>query len=795
MYLQQLRALIAHCQSPEAVGYTPSDFPLARLSQKQLDVLVGSQKRDIEAIYPLSPLQQGLLFHTLYAPEGGDYVNQLRFTLQGDLDEMVVLEAWRRVIARHAILRTAFVWEGLEEPHQVVSRQVELPQSHLDWRAMSSQEQEMQLQRYLQQDRERNFELATAPLLRLTLIRLAEQRYECLWTHHHILLDGWSMPMVLNAFFASYAEIMQGQTGSRTGPRPYQEYIAWLQRQDGRQAEIFWRKTLRGFRHSSSLSIESAPDQQGSKEHSYREQSVLLTREQTAALQHLARQEHLTLNTLLQGAWALLLACLSGQRDLVFGTVVSGRPAELPGVEQMVGLFINTVPLRVRLRPEQSLLSWLHELQEQQSQQRQYEYSSLAQVQSWSEMPAGTALFETLFVYENYPVQPQGQEGVEGQIRIEAMHAVEQTHYPLSLVTGPGEQILLKCLYDSNRFAPETIDQQILQRMPILISHMLLQSEQAVGRLSLLSEQEYALLVGQWQRRSGAYPAEATLSDLFEEQVASQPEAIALVSAEQQVSYGELDRRASLLAAALQDAGVDAEVGVGICLERSVQQIVGLLGILKAGGYYVPLEPHAPLERQRFLIQDAHVRLILSTEPHREQLMQVAPHDVPVWRLDEADAAWLREQKESGRGFRDARTLAYVLYTSGSTGRPKGVSVSQQAVVRLVKGNWFVDLNAQEVLLYQAPLAFDASTLELWGSLLNGARLVIGAAELQSVEALGQQLQEEQVSTLWLTAGLFHQMVQEQAALAAVRQVLAGGDALGGGQVRALLELGRGEAW
>ena len=249
-YLEALRLLITHCQSPQAGGYTPSDFPLARLSQEQLDEVVGAH-RDIEAIYPLSPLQQGLLFHTLYAPERGDYVTQMRFTLQGDLDELVLLEAWRQVIARHSILRTAFVWEGLQEPHQIVSREVELPYRHLDWRELSLQEQEMQ--RYLQQDRERNFELSAAPLLRLTLIRLAEERYECVWTHHHLLLDGWSMPLVLNELFAGYAAIMGGEAESRAAARPYQNYIAWLQRQDLDHAEAFWRKTLHGFAGTAPL--------------------------------------------------------------------------------------------------------------------------------------------------------------------------------------------------------------------------------------------------------------------------------------------------------------------------------------------------------------------------------------------------------------------------------------------------------------------------------------------------------------------------------------------------------------
>ena len=749
----------------------------------------------IQDIYPLSSMQQGMLFHSIAAPATGLYIEQLSIILRGNLNILALEQAWQQITDQHSILRTSFHWDEVELPLQVVYGNIDVSLTRYDLRGLPTSRQREAIKAYLADDRTEEFDLAEAPLARFVCFQLNTDDCQLVWSYHHMLLDGWSTALVLNKLFECYIARCRGETVQLRPVRPYQDYIEWLLEQDMERAETFWRRFLRGFTAPTMLGIEhDTLDTNFAQE----EQVLLVSPEQTSAVQQFVREQHLTLNTVLQGLWALVLSKYSGEQEVVFGTVVSGRPSELVGVESMVGLFINTLPVRVRIRPEQELLAWFQDLQQQQSELRQYEYSPLAQIQTWSDVPAGVPLFESLFVFENYPMLPgtePPEKGAHASIEMTAAQAVEQTHYPLNLIVIPGSSSLqLKLLFAPTRFSAVAM-QDLLHRLNVLLGHLLTHPQQRLGHLSLLSVQERALLVGQGQRRSGPYPAQATLSQLFEEQVAARPEAIALGSGEQQVSYTELDRRASSLAVALRAGGVDAEVGVGICLERSVEQIIGLLGILKAGGYYVPLEPTAPLERQRFLIQDAHVRLILSTRQHGERLMQVTLQDVPIWSLDAEDAPWLQKEKSPVECVRDAQALAYVLYTSGSTGRPKGVSVSQQAVVRLVKGNWFVELDEREVVLYQAPLAFDASTLELWGSLLNGARLIIGAAELQSVEALGQQLQEEQVSTLWLTAGLFHQMVEAQLEiLAGVRQVLAGGDVLGVEQVRALLEVkaGRG---
>jgi NRPS condensation-like uncharacterized protein len=322
--LEALEALIAHCQSPEAGGYTASDFPLARLGEQTLTRLPA---RDVEDIYPLSPLQQGLLFHTLQAPESGVYFEQLSAVLGGDLEVASFKRAWQKVLERHALLRTAFYWEELSEPLQVVHRQVELPWVEEDWRGLSPNEQQGRFEAFLEADRGRGFELGQAPLMRGALLRVAEDAHQFVWSFHHLLLDGWSLPLVLKEVLAYYEAYCGGRELQLGSPRPYRDYIVWLQRQDLAQAEGFWREALQGMTAPTPLPIGRSEGGLGERAPRYAERGLRVSAAVTGRLQALARAHRLTLNTLVQGAWALLLSRYSGEEEVLFGATVSGRPA------------------------------------------------------------------------------------------------------------------------------------------------------------------------------------------------------------------------------------------------------------------------------------------------------------------------------------------------------------------------------------------------------------------------------------------------------------------------------------
>ncbi len=608
-YLDALRTLIAHCQSPKAGGYTPSDFPEAALSQATLDALVASvttvAKRDeefvqpsLEAMYPLSPMQEGMLFHSLYAPQLEVYFEQFAYTLQGDLDVLAFKAAWQSVVAQHASLRTFFVWEHLDSPLQVVRQQVELPWTELDWRNLSANKQRENLQRWLQDDRARGFDLSQAPLQRMSLIRLSDQVTHFTWSFHHLILDGWSVFTILGQVFACYEALRQGKTFHLPVARLYRDYIAWLRQQNLAQAETFWRETLRGFTTPTPLGIDRPHRRKTELAGDYHSHRVRISKDTTLALQTLARQQQLTLNTVIQGAWALLLSYYSGEPDVIFGTTVAGRPAALADVESMVGLFINTLPVRIQVEPQQQLLPWLKALQAQQAEARQYEYSPLVQVQGWSEVPRGQTLFESLLIFANYPVDVSFVQ--ESSLEIVNAQVVERTNYPLTMSVTPLASLLVSVTYAGTHFTHENI-LRMLGHLQTLLEGMVANPQQRLSELPFLTEAERQQLLLNWNATKTSYLQDTRLHTLFEQQVERTPEAIALVMAtaspvfaEQQLTYGELNARANQLAHYLQRLGVGPEICVGLCMERSAELIISLLAILKAGGAYVPLEPSLP---------------------------------------------------------------------------------------------------------------------------------------------------------------------------------------------------------
>jgi len=406
---------------------------------------------NLEDFYPLSPMQEGMLFHTISSPHSGMYVLQQTCTLVGKLDVRAFEHAWQQVLGRHPILRTRFLWEGLKRPVQVVERGPKLTADRLDWRGLAEPEQTARLGAYLEADRVRGFDLSIAPLMRLALIRIKEDTHYFIWSYHHLVLDGWSMSLVIKDVFAFYEASRQNQDLRLEQPRPYRDYIAWLQRQDMAKAEGFWRQTLKGF--TAPTHIKATPASQEDLCASYGVPVSDATRE---ALRSFARKNQLSLNTLFQGAWALLLSRYSGQQDVLFGSVVSGRPPDLAGIETMVGLFINTLPVRVRVPADAWLLPWLKDLQAQHLEAQQYEYSPLIQVQKWSELPRGVSLFETLLAFENYPVDaPAREESKSVDVLgapVSELPSRPHTNYPLSVGVMPGQYLVLGITYDSRRF-------------------------------------------------------------------------------------------------------------------------------------------------------------------------------------------------------------------------------------------------------------------------------------------------------------------------------------------------------
>jgi amino acid adenylation domain-containing protein/non-ribosomal peptide synthase protein (TIGR01720 family) len=757
---------------------------------------------DVEDVYPLSPLQEGLLFHSLYAPGSGAYVEQLHATFEGDLDRAAFREAWRRIVAGMPVLRTSFHGDDLPRPLQAVHRQAEVEIVEEDWRPLAEPERERRFAALVRADRLRGFDLARPPLLRWTLVRTGERAWRFLWSHHHALLDGWSYAALIGDFAACYEALAAGREPSLRARPPYRDFIAWLALRDPAADDDFFGAYLAGFGVGSTAPTPLAADRPAPALGTVPDPAIAelrLAAAETAALRAAGRARGLTLNTLAQGAWALLLSRASGERDVVFGATVSGRPAELPGVEAMLGLFINTLPARVRLPDEAPISSWLAGLQAAQAELRQHEAAPLVRIQGVSPVARGTALFDSVLVFENYP-QAAIRASALGR-RITEVEVIEQTHYPLTLTVVPGDDRLLLSLgYDRARFDATTVQRRLghLQGLfatlaASLRSGLAGEGEERLAAIGLpLSAAERQQLLHEWSDAAPVAGGAAPVHELFAAQAARRPDAVALVSGHQVLTHGELARRSNRMARRLAELGVGPGMLVGLCAERSPELILGALAILAAGGAYLPLDPAHPTERLAYTLADAGAPVLLAAEHLRERLPAGAARVVGLHALAggrEAAGEIPPPSPPPPPAIRvDPGGLAYVIYTSGSTGRPKGVEVSHANVARLfaVLHQAFA-FGADDVWTLFHSIAFDFSVWELWGALAFGGRLVVVPSETaRSTEAFYELLRRERVTVLSQTPSAFRQLLwAEESALARgeamvsdLRLVVFGGEAL-----------------
>ncbi|HXB53930.1 MAG TPA: amino acid adenylation domain-containing protein [Vicinamibacteria bacterium] len=728
---EELRAILAHCRSPEAGGHTPSDFPLAGIDQPTLDRVLNGDP-DAEDVYPLSPMQQGMLFHTLLDPAAGVYFEQLSLELQGPIDVPALALAWQHLVDRHPVLRSRFVWEGLARPLQVVQRRAALDWEDHDWRALPAASQRERLEELLVRDRGRGLDPARCPLMRVALVRTAEETHRLIWSFHHIVLDGWCLSLVLKDLSIAYDGLRRGEAPNLPPLRPYREYVGWLEGQDMAQAEAYWRATLKGFTAPTPLPLDRAPGRTHETGAEVAGHAFHLSSAATAALKSLGRRYQITLNTIVQGAWALLLSRWSGEQDVVFGVNVSGRPPALPGVESMVGLFVNTLPMRVRVPAGASLLEWLRQLQAQQIEQRQYEYSPLVNVQAWSDVPAGRPLFESIFAFENFPLDASTRPlGAVTDVRYQGV-----TNYPLSVIATPGPRLSLRIDYDRRRIDPDTVA-RLEGHLTILLEGLAADPERSLAEVPLLTAEESRRLVVEWNETRVDFPEHACVHHLVEAQVDRTPEALAVVGEGGELTYGELDRKANQLAHHLLALGVGPETRVGLCLERSPELVIALLAVLKAGAAYVPLDPAYPSQRLAFMLADAEVAVLLTQ--HR-LAGQLPPVQVPLVCLDSGWEPISRRNSTRPAVGVMPENLAYLIYTSGSTGRPKGVMLPHRGVVNYL--HWaartYAAPGAKGAPVHSS-LAFDLTVTSLFCPLLAGQSVVL-LPEDGDVQALGAAL-------------------------------------------------------
>ncbi|MEW2493516.1 amino acid adenylation domain-containing protein [Streptomyces nodosus] len=761
-WFEALGALVAHVARPSAGGHSPSDLPLVPLTQAQIDMVESADPEQLEDVLPLTPLQEGLLFHAQFDEHSPDVYNiQIAVDVEGGLDATGLRKAAAGLLHRHANLRAAFRQQGLDRAVQVVRRGVELPWREVDLSGLAPEERDAELAAFMAADRVDRFEVERPPLFRFTLVHLGENRCRFVLTTHHILLDGWSAPLVMRDLFVLYAG------GDLPTPTPYREYLSWLGRQDRGSALAAWQRVLEGVSEPTLI----APEDSGRRATVPEELLFRVPEELTTALNAAARRCGVTLNTVVQAAWGVLLGRLTGRDDVVFGGTVSGRPPEIAGVEDMVGLFINTLPVRVRVRPGESWAELLNGLQSRQTELMGHQYLGLPDI---LRAQGVDQLFDTLTVTENYPMDTGSLGRPTGGQRITGLEAWDANHYPISLIAVPTSELLLKFEYRGELFERA----EMVRRMDWLvglIGQFTADPDRAVSDAELLSPEERHRVLVEWNDTARDDVLPVTFPQLFGATVERDPDAVAVVCDTDSLSYRETDERANRLARVLIDAGVGPERLVALVLPRSVEMVVAQLAVLKAGGAYLPIDPDYPVERIEYILGDATPALVLSTEDTAERLAEVG-----------GGARWLTLDTDPDVDGSPISTPvlrpdhpAYVIYTSGSTGRPKGVVVSHRGLAAFATScveRFTVDARSR-VLQFASP-SFDASVLELCTAIAAGAALVVPPPGPLVGEALAEVLRDHRIThALIPPAALASVPTQAADQLTHFQTLIVGGDA------------------
>ncbi|MDJ0674319.1 MAG: amino acid adenylation domain-containing protein [Calothrix sp. MO_167.B42] len=739
-----LQTLLAESRTREE-SRTPADFPLASVNPEQLAVVLEGTS-DVEDIYPLAPVQEGMVFHANYDSASGAYIQQVTAQITGVLDVVLFRQAWEYTIARHPSLRTSFVIRDLPRPLQRVHHQVNLPFAYHDWSDLNRGEIAEKWQELLATERQQTFSLETPPLMGLTLVRTQPEKWQFIWTHHHLLLDGWSLPLIFIDVINYYQAQHQGREVNWPQPPAYRDFIHWLSNQSTTSAKSFWSSQLQGLQSATSLQLTNpAPED-------YQVLQTTLSEEVHSKLMAFAQRNQVTINTLIQGAWSLLLSRYSGDEDIVFGITVSGRPPELANSGEIVGLFINTLPLRVQLNAASTVKSWLQFLRDSTVTINQYSYSRLVDIQGWSDIPRGQPLFESIVVYENYPVEESLRDN-SGDLVVHSVESQEKTHYPVTLSALPGEDLLLKLAFAEN-VGDSAQRQQLLQGLVQILSQFAHGSPEFVGEIGLCSPMEVDKLRQNSLHHNQKYQlpslSQTTVQEIISHQASLTPDAPAVAWGESCLTYGELERRSNQLAHGLLQRGIKPETLVGVCLERHGGLLVALLGILKAGAAYVPLDPSFPQERLDFMVADSGLGVIVADNITINQFDHISAQTLVM------DAAGLMAAAQPATplpGIVHNQSLAYVIYTSGSTGKPKGVQISHQALVNLLLSfRSYPGLSARDTLVAVTTLSFDISILELFLPLISGAKLVVAGREtVRDGFELKQLLEKSQATIMQAT--------------------------------------------
>ncbi|MCU0288494.1 MAG: condensation domain-containing protein, partial [Acidobacteria bacterium] len=751
---KELLRLIDYCSSRERREFTPSDFTYKGLSVEFLGKLC--KQFDIEDIYTLSPMQEGMLFHALIDGQSASYFEQTAYRLQVEIDIATFKSSFNHLLRRHDILRTVFLYQEIERPVQVVLTRAEVDFYYEDISGIKGEDAKAGfIKNFKIKDRSKTFDLSRDALMRISLFKLGYREYEVIWSLHHILMDGWCIGILNKEFFEIYHRLKEGRKIELPALRPYRDYICWLEQKERETARKYWREYLADY---DEVSLVPRLGKFANTGNSYRNENVesILELGETESLKKIAQKRGVTLNLIMQGIWGILLGRYNNHEDVVFGSVVSGRPPEIDGIESMVGLFINTVPVRVQFSGGMLFGDLLMKLQESALVSEAHHYYPLVDIQA--ESPLKQNLIDHIYVFENYPIAAQLQ-GCEindpAQFKVSNVEVFEQTNYDFNVTLWGSGQLAIKLEYNGNIFEKYFI-KRIAGHIRQIIRQVTAYDHKKINEIEIITADEKEQILHLFNDTNKEYSLDKTIIDLFVEQVQKTPDHIALhgcmiawmddcmdawmdgcmiawmhgeVARNVSLIYHELNEQSDRLAWLLIEKGVRPDHIVGIMIPRSIEMVIGIFGILKAGGAYLPIDPEYPQERVNYMLKDSNAKILLTDDEKKKDNCQCSIVNCQL----SMSGCPRRGLQHSAFITQHSNHLAYVIYTSGSTGKPKGVMVQHKNLVNASLG-WRDEyrLDKMEVnVLQMASYAFDVSCGDLCRALLNGGTLLICPGDIK----------------------------------------------------------------
>ncbi|PRO40486.1 non-ribosomal peptide synthetase [Bacillus sp. LLTC93] len=724
-------------------------------------------KRDqVQDMYYLSPMQEGMLFHTLHHQEKGFYVEQMDMNVKGTLRHDLLEKSMNIIVERYDIFRTVFLHEKVKRPVQVVLKKRPFTLDVVDMQDLSEDEQLVRIEAFKQKDQLRGFDLSKDSLMRASVFQTGPASYRWIWSYHHILLDGWCFGLVVQELFAIYHALLHDIPYRLEPVKPYKEYIQWLEKQDKQASLQYWQQSLAGFDGQSTFKEQ----RKQTNEHELGEIEWSMSQKETAALSELALQQNATLSSALQSVWSILLSRYQRSNDVLFGTVVSGRPADLAGVDRMVGLFINVIPRRIQLTDQMTFRSLLSDTQQQSLAAELHQYIPIYDIQA----KAGQQqLIDHIVVFENVPAAKKDEQEALLGFTVEEMNVYEKSNYDLNLLASPGEQLQLKLAFNQRAFDPAFVH-RLKEQLIVLMKEAIKHPDQSVHTLTLVTKQEKQLILEEWNAPELEHD-QLYLSKWFEHNVHKQPNAVALSTGEHTMTYAELNEQANRLARHLQKYGVAHQTVIAILADRTSELIVSLLAVLKAGATYVPIDPDYPESRIQYMLKDSRATHLLTHSTFISQAKTLAFDGTYLFADDQEISLMSSENLPLEAGLHDT---AYIMYTSGTTGQPKGIMTTHSNIARVVKNTNYLTISETDTLLSLSNSVFDGFTFDVYGALLNGAKLVLPKKEtILDMRELTELIRGESISVMFVPTALFHLLVDEGTDwMRGVRKVLFGGE-------------------